>query len=219
MTGSPLTLCEELLLVTIDDVKGAITSSVLDVLPYGLAGAVLAELALHGKIQLDDRKLVIIDDSLLNQPLLDEIVLFLAQSKSPHKTAYWINKLAEWKLHKQALRSLVERGVLRQEEKRYLWVIPYDVYPQQDASAKYWLKTGLRAVVMAGEKAEPRTLILLSLLKACRMLNLVFTKDERKAAEFQIESLVKDEAFGEAVARTLDDIETAASYALLLMGA
>jgi golgi phosphoprotein 3 len=72
-------------------------------------------------------------------------------------------------------------------------VIPYSVYPQQNASAKYWIKHQLRAVVMANEKAETRTLILLSLLKACRLLNLVFTKDERKAAANQIDELVKGE--------------------------
>jgi golgi phosphoprotein 3 len=219
MDNPTLTLCEELLLLTIDDHKGAISSSAQDALNYGLAGAILADLALHGKIQLDERRLVIIESAPTGQPMLDDALVLLAEAKHPRKAAHWIEKLSSMKLQKRVISLLLEKGVLCEQEKRYLWVIPYSVYPQQDASAKYWVKNQLRSVVMANEKAEGRVLILLSLLKACRLLNLVFTKDERKAAEKHIEALVKGEEFGEAVFATLESIEEAAVQALILMGA
>jgi hypothetical protein len=85
----------------------------------------------------------------------------------------------------------------------------------QDASAKYWVKQHLREITLGGVAPESRELALLSLIDACRLLNLVFTKDERKAASRKVEELVKGEPFGEAVAKTLEEIEMAATVAIM----
>jgi hypothetical protein len=212
-----LTIHEELLLTTIDDSKGVITPSANDALPYGLAGAALAELALREHIVFVDHKVALANSESTGAAILDEALRLVAEAKHPHKTAHWINKLAQKKLQKQALGLLVEKGVLHQEEKRYLWAIPFALYPQQDASAKYWIKQRLRSAAMTNEKADARTVILLSLLKSCRFLNLVFTKDERKAAERRIEQLVKGEPIGQTIAEMLEEIDASASAALMLM--
>lgn len=136
-------------------------------------------------------------------------------SKKVRKAAYWVNALGEKKLPKRVANGLVAKGVLRLEERRYLWVIPYEAYPQQDASAKYWVKQHLRAVILGGETPDPHTIGLLSLLKACSMLNLVFTRDKRRAAGKKVNELVKGELFGAAVAETLDEIEMAAAAAVM----
>lgn len=55
----------------------------------------------------------------------------------------------------------------------------------------------------------------LSQLRACKMLDLVFTKDERKAARNRIEQIGRNEVFGIAVIETLEAIESAAIAAIL----
>ena len=100
--------------------------------------------------------------------------------------------------------------MLSGDERRYHWVIPNNVYPQSEASAKYWIKQNLRAAVLTTARPERRALVLLSLLKGCRLLGLVFTRDERKAAGKRVDELVKGEDFGDAVAQTLAFIEAAA---------
>jgi hypothetical protein len=106
-------------------------------------------------------------------------------------------------------------GILRKEGLRFMWIVPYEIYPQRDASAKYWIKHRLRETVLANVSPDERTIVLLSLLSACKMLDLVFTKDERKAARHKIEQLGCDEVFGQAVADTLDSIEAAAVAAIM----
>ena len=44
-----LTLCEELVILSIEDGKGALTPFTSETLRYGLAGAILAELVLQEK--------------------------------------------------------------------------------------------------------------------------------------------------------------------------
>jgi hypothetical protein len=64
--------------------------------------------------------------------------------------------------------------------------------------------------VLANEKAPPQTIILLGLLKACRLLYLIFTRDEQSAARKKVDALVKGEEFRKVVARTIANVEAAA---------
>ena len=206
-----LNLAEELFLLALDDEDGSIAAPALDTLRYGLAAALLADLTLLGKIAVEDQRISLLDPAPTSDDLLDDTLHRIAQSNKPRKVKYWISALGFRKLPKQIAERLVARGVLCEEERRYLWVTPYAIYPQQDASAKYWIKQGLRAAGLTSAKPEQRGVVLLSLMKGCRLLTLVFTKDERKAAGKRVDELVKGEDFGAAVAQTLADIEAAAT--------
>jgi hypothetical protein len=181
--GEVLTLCEGLFLLAINDEKSAITPSARELLRYGLAGRNLAELALQGRITIEDSRVVSTDQIPTGDIELDETMSAIAAEDKPRKMSHWINTLGSIHLMKKYAGRLAEKGVIRLEEKRFLWVIPTEIYPEQDASAKYWVKHELRAMVLAGGKPEPQRVVLLNLMNACRLLNLVFTKDERKAAE------------------------------------
>jgi hypothetical protein len=204
-----LNIPEKLFILTIDDDRGAVAASVKTALPYGLAGALLAELALANKIHLEDDRLALTDTAPTGDALFDEILAMIAAEHKPRKLVHWVDAIGRKQTVKQVVERLVSQSVIRIEKKRYIWVIPYEVYPQVDASAKYWVKNQLRGIVLAGEKAEARDTALLSLLKACRLLRLVFTRDERKAADKKVDALVQGEVFGAAVAKLLVEFEAA----------
>ncbi|MEW5868346.1 MAG: GPP34 family phosphoprotein [Chloroflexota bacterium] len=212
-----LNLVEELFLLAIDDDRGVVHPSASTGLPYGMAGAILSELTFSGKLGLEGNKVVILENLVCNDEILDESLAKIVQAEKPRKATYWINVLSQHnkQLRSRVAASLVAMGALRKEGKRFLWVIPYEAYPQQDASAKYWVKQRLREAVLTQFQPEARTLGLLSLLHACGMLGLVFTKDERRRARKRIEELVQGEIIGEAVAQTLEEISAAAAAAAL----
>lgn len=204
-----LNLAEELFLLALDDEEGAISASALDTLRYGLAAALLADLALHDKIAVEEQRIVVRDLRPLGDDLLDDALKRLADSPKPRKVKYWLNALGFRKLPKQIAQRLVAQGVLVEEEQRYTWAVPYVGAAQPDAPAKYWLKQGLRAAGLTRAKPERRAVVLLSLMQGCRLLNLVFTRDERRAAGRRVAELAHGEDFGAAVAQTLADIEAA----------
>ena len=208
-----LNLAEELLLLALDDDEGWIVESALDTLRYGLAAAVLADLALHNRIVVEDGRLHVFDAGPTGDELLDTALKRLDESDKPRKVKYWLNALGFRKLPRQVVQRLTELGLLREEDRRYYWIAPNAVYPQPDAPAKYWIKNELRAAGLTLNKPERRNIVLLSLLRGCRLLGLVFTRDERKAAVKRVEELAKDEDFGDAVAQTLADIEAATAKA------
>lgn len=206
-----LTIPEKLFILAIDDDRGAVAPFVKDSLGYGLAGGLLAELALAKKIQLVEGRLAIVDAAALPEPLLHGTLAIIAAEKKPRKLGWWLDKIGSNKIEKHVAAKLAEMNVITLEEKRVLWIIPNELYPQKDASVKYWVKEHLRSVVLTGEKAEPADVALLSLLAACDMLRLVFTRDERKAASKKVKAIAKGEVFGEAVAQLLQDIESSAA--------
>lgn len=202
-------LAEELFLLALDDDEGWIVAPALDTLRYGLAAALLADLALHDKIAVEDQRIVVRDHRPVGDDLLDDTLQRLADSPKPRKVKYWLNALGFRKLPKQVAQHLVARGVLSEGERRYEWAVPYVGAAQPDAPAKYWIKHGLRAATLTHAKPEQRAIALLSLMQGCRLLSLIFTKDERRAARKRVEELAEGEDFGTAVAQTLADIERA----------
>lgn len=207
---------EKLLILSIDDDKGTLAVPEKSALGFGLAGALLAELALSNKIQLQGGRLVLSDPTPAGEAVLDETLLEISAEKKPRKLSRWIDTIGSKRVIRRVAEILAERNVIRIEKKRYLWIIPYEIYPQVDASAKYWIKQHLRSVVLAGEKAEAPDVALLSLLKACDMLRLLFTRDERKYASKKVDDFVRGEVFGEAVAELLAEIEAAAVVAVVV---
>ncbi len=204
-----LNLAEELFLLALDDDEGWVAASAQNTLRYALAAALLADLALRGKIIVEDRRVRLLDAAATGDDLLDWVLERLGAAEKPLKVKHWINALGFRKLPRQVADRLVARGVLTEEDRRYTAAVPYPAPEQRDVPAKYWIKQGLRSAVLTAAKPEQRSIVLLSLMQGCRLLNLIFTKDERKAAGRRVQELVEGEDFGEAVAQTLHDIESA----------
>ena len=196
---------EELLILAIDDNGSVVPTPGKTILHYGLAAAFLADLVLAKKIQLADDRLTVSNTAPTGDTLFDDILAMIAAEKKPRKLNRWIQALGGKLTTKQVALRLVERKVIVIDKKNYSWVIPFPAFPQGQTSAKYLVKQHVREVVLAGEPASPADITLLSLLKVCRLLRLVFTRDERKSADKKVDALVKDEIFGQAVAALLEE--------------
>jgi Golgi phosphoprotein 3 len=207
-----LTLYEELQLLSIHEEKGIFIGSAVDPLKPGLVGAILAELALTGKICLsNNRRLHLVDDSPTDDPVLDDAIAALKDSEKERKFGYWINTLSQKpeKLRKKITASLVQKGMLMQEDDNLVWVIPSPFHPEIKASTKYSVINHLRSIVLAKEDAHPREIAFLSLVSACGILDLVFLRDERKVASQYINELVVYEAMKDPNLETIQEIASA----------
>jgi hypothetical protein len=206
-------LHEELFLLALNDLKGRIYQSVEPQILYGLSGAILSELVLAGKIGVDEKKhLVSFDSTPPGNGLLDEALQLIVDKHRPRKISYWVKNLVEEmkKLQSRVGKSLVEKRILTREEKRFLWVIPYEEYPQIDASAKYWIKQKLRTLVLTQAEGKSHDVALLGLVRASKLLEFVFTTDELKIARKKIDRLTIADEIGNGVRETIEAIEAAA---------
>ena len=212
-------LYEEMFLLALNDQKGQISNSVNTQLHYGLSGAILSDLVLLERINLDDDKhFIILSLNPINDSLLDDALVTISNSAKAHKAGFWVKHMADnlKKLSRRVGDKLVDNNVLTRENKRYFWVMPSVEYPNSEATAKYWVKQWLREAVLIDnpQNKNPHALALLGLVRACDMLEFVFTRDELKTANRQIDQLVMQDEIGKSVQEALDAIEAAAIKAI-----
>ena len=110
-----LTLYEELFLLSINDATGELVGAAASYLPYGLAGAMLAELALQRKVNVADKRLAVLDAIPTGDELLDGALATVAASDKPRKLTHWINVVSGNKLQKRVAQRLVAQNAIRVE--------------------------------------------------------------------------------------------------------
>lgn len=197
-----LTLAEELLLLSLRDDKGTVLCSASIGLPYGLAAAVLMELAIKEKIRIDGKKLVAAPAGDTGDAILDECLGLLRASARPKTIAGWMTRLGGRKsIQRTYLDRLVQKRILRREEHRILWVFSADRFPTADPLEELEVRRRLRQTAFTAAAPDAHTRLLASLVQACGLTGEIFPdRDERRKAKKRFAELAKDEAFGKAVA-------------------
>jgi Golgi phosphoprotein 3 len=197
-----LTFTEEIVLLALDDQTGAPLPLPVTALAYGLAGAVLADLAVAGKIDTDEKKLVVLDPTPTGDLLIDPWLAVIAEEKKPRPVAHWLSVLADrqQEIEQPALDRLIARGVLRRQDKKILWVIGLRRYPTVDGHERTEVRTRLGELILGDDIPDPRDAILISLLSGCRLTDKIFSGPEFVAREKRLETLAKMDLVGREVA-------------------
>ena len=171
-----LTVPEELLLLGLDDEKGGIISSASMSILHGLAGALIFELHLAEKIALRGKDVTVVDNEPVDDDILDLGLRHMRDSQKDRSIDYWINKFTSKSVNllQRILDRLIDKGILKQEEHRVLWVFPVQRYPTDDPRSELDVRKRIRSVVLHGKRPDLRTVLLLSLVKACNLIPELF---------------------------------------------
>jgi golgi phosphoprotein 3 len=203
-------LAEDLLLLALDDDVGSVSWERVRLLPYGLGGALLMDLALRERIDSVDEQVLLSDPSPTGDALLDATLETIHSSRKPHNAKHWVKTLGGQKgLQEQLAHRLVARGILREQEHTFLWAFHSQRYPTSNPVPEATVRNRIRAVVLADAEPDSRTLLLLSLINACNLTDTVFTREEQKQATRRIKELVEGEQFGTAVGRAVTEVTAA----------
>ena len=165
----PLTMPEEILLLLLDDETGKPVGLPGPAGDLALAGAVLMELALAGRIDSDLDALVVVDRAPVGEAVADAVLAQLAAARGTRTSGAWIQEIAKGAatLRAQVLEHLVARGVLRRIEDRFLWVFPERRYPKADGRDETEeVRRRLRGVLLNDDIPDPRDSLLIGLARA-----------------------------------------------------
>src|SRR3974390_2380161 len=88
-----LSLPERIFILSIDDQRGSVSPSAHTSLRYGIAGGMLAELALASKIRLEKGSPVLVDATPMGDALFDGLLTSIASEKKPRKLARWVTSI------------------------------------------------------------------------------------------------------------------------------
>ena len=206
-----LTFAEEIVLLLLDDESGEFVSAPVWSRKCALSGAVLMDLALHGRIDTDLRKLVVIDRSPVGDDLLDPILATIVAEKEIHDARHWVERMAEeradW-IQSQALSRLVKRGILEPEGGRLLFVFRTRRYPVIDGKAEREVKLRIMNVLFSDDIPSPRDIVIICLADACRIFGRIMSETEVERAREKIEVVRRMDLIGQAVSGAVRDLES-----------
>lgn len=165
--GDDLLIVDDLMLLLMDDdgasVQGAGT------LYYTLGGAVLTELALLGRVQIDDSgilngpRVTPSGEGPLPDPLLQSAYDTIAEKTQRVQPLLVALGADLWRV---VLDRLVDRGLLRRQESRVLGVFRSTRWPAGDEEHEAQLRARIRRVLEDDETPDPRTAAIIGLLSA-----------------------------------------------------
>ena len=218
-----LSLPEALFILALSDEKLKVHHVVEVPFSYGFNGAILAELALRGKIGLKPKgKVVLLNADLCADDVLDGVLTRIVSLDHSAKVHYWIENLSGRYRKTQKLMSgyLLQKGVFKiDESQKLIWAVPFQTDDVSvNAPAKYLIKQELRQALLTEEPPSDFDLALLYLVYTCSMMFLVFTRDEQKFASRRLESLVRGKEIVSPLTDALEIIKiTTVSAALLAL--
>ena len=215
MAHDDLLLHEEVLLLALDDESGR--DSTWWGADHALAGAILLELAQGEHVEAADGKLVAVGGPPPADPLLADALAELRASEKPRAARYWVEKLpGRLKPFKERVAArLVARGILSLERRKTLGVFTRTRMPEAEGSTEDALRARLHAVLLDGREPEPRTALLVGLLRPNDMVAKLVPRDRRKEAKRRAEAIADSGVVGDAVKDAVEGVQAAVLAATL----
>ena len=213
-----LYLYEEVMLLALHDDKGTLGSSFSD---YAVSGAVLAELVMSGRIEVEETKkqlVNVLDASLTGDPVIDECVQKMHSSKRRASLKNWVSKLARIKdLRHKVATQLVKRGIVKADERKILWLFTQKIYPELNAEPEDEIVARLQKAIF-GDAAEidEDTCVLISLADGSNLLNETFGRKEMKGRKDRVAQIVNGDLVGKATKETIAAVQTAVMVAAIM---
>ena len=206
-----LRFAEEVLLLLLHDEDGRFARVQDWSLSYALAGGVLMDLALEGRIDTDLKQLVLLDSTPTGDSLLDPTLADIDQADDKRDARFWIERTAARsdEVREEALDRLVERGILERRENRFLWVFKSRRYPVIDGHAEREVKLRIMAVLLSNEIPDPRDVVIICLADACGIFKELMSRRELERARERIDQVRKLDLIGQAMSQAIGEIEVA----------
>ncbi len=213
-----LRFSEEVMLLLLNDSGGKFVDVPAPSLDCALAGAVLMDLAMENRIDTDPQRLFVIDPAPLDDDLLDPTLARIVDSAETHDAAHWIREttLQADQIHDRSLARLVERGILRQEDDRFMWVFHTRRYPVIDNRTVREVKLRLMGVLFSDEIPDARDILLISLSDVCGIFGSLLSTAELDSAAQRIAQVRKLDLMGREVAKAVREIETSLAAAVAM---
>ena len=215
-----LTFPEEVMLLLLDD-KGGSFFPVPDLsLHCALAGAVLMELALADRIDTDVQSLMLVDDTPTGDPLLDPTLKRIAAAEEARTARFWVETASAdaEAIRDEALARLVEKGILERSDDRFLWMLDSRGYPIVDGDAEKEVKLRIMEILTTDELPDPRDIVIIALCNHCGLFQAILPSRRLDALAKRIEQISALDLIGQAVGKSVADIQQSIEVAGRLYG-
>lgn len=206
--NTPVSLIEELLLLTLEDSGGEFDSVPEVYLTCGLAGGALMDLALRGRIDSDLTSLWAVDETPTGDVVLDIVLGEIAAEPARLDARAWIERLAPaaYGMREASLGALQRKRILRQQDERFLWVMQDRRYPVVNGHERAEAKRRILSLLFNDEIPDPADAALIALADACFVFDRIFTQAQLKEVKPRIAQLAALDLIGGQIVGTAQDL-------------
>ncbi len=207
--NTPLTIPEELFLLTINEKTGRkafLKSKKFDIL---LAAAILMDLALQQRIDSDLEYIIPDRPEPTGSPMLDQAYELIKMATKQEKISYWLIKLAEKAHHYRELivSGLVEKGLVKIEKEGVFLGFGSVKYPMLiNEKEVIEVKTRVREIIFSKDFPDFRDVVIISIAWYGGLLNLILSEEQIKTQQSRIEQLARMDLIGQAVSKSIKEL-------------
>ncbi|MCY4155954.1 MAG: cytochrome P450 [Gammaproteobacteria bacterium] len=194
-------LVEDLVLSLLNEESGYMEQVAGWNLACALSGAILADLALQYRIDMDMESLTLLDAKPTGDSLLDPVLADIATAEGgPHTVQYWVEKKAPDSdgLLEKVLEELTAKGILTRASGGF-WSLSQKVLSASKQPAREATRQRIIQILMTDEIPAPREAILIGLINASDAFHFLFPPEEYKAARERIKFISNMDLVGRAV--------------------
>jgi hypothetical protein len=217
MTTRPLSMPEELLLLSLRDRDGEFLNCWVDTT---LGACLLGELLLGGQAVLErDRTGRAFATAASGadepkDPLLRECFHKLSGARRRATVRRWVERFAATnRLRDRVAEELVSEGVVRCDDRKVLLFFHHTVYPEQDHAPEARLVARLKAAIDSEGSTDSRTAAELAVADAGWMLKLVLEPAYLKARRARIDSIIARDEIARELHAAMKEVEASITEA------
>ena len=208
---TPICIAEELILLMLNEQSGY-----LEMVPGWdfscvMAGTIIADLALIGRIDADLESLYVIDPTPTGDDLLDPTLKEIAEAQETSDTQFWIERNTSRcdEIISGTLDRLVNRGILDYESGDF-WRLSRDVsrsgsYPTSDNTIRQEAKARILDIILNDTVPDPRDAILVALMHSWNGFKLLLAPEELDEKLERIETIAKLDLIGRSVSSAVNE--------------
>ncbi|WP_419854954.1 cytochrome P450 [Candidatus Poriferisodalis sp.] len=204
-TDQVLTLCDELMLLMLNEETGYFHQVPGWHLSCAMAGAALAGLSLRARIDTDMESLILLDETPTGNPVLDLALSQIANESKQRSAQYWVEQLAPRAemMIDLTLDRLVQVQILEHHEGDFWTLAPAGRHSEylsdEDAQTTVeHVKARVDKSIFGTDIPDSRDIIIIALANVCDVLRFIFDFDE--AAEQRVQLICQMDLIGRAIA-------------------
>ncbi|MFY9255006.1 MAG: GPP34 family phosphoprotein [Fuerstiella sp.] len=210
--SAQLPLHQQVLLLALNDRTGTFCHGLY---LYSVAGAMVSELLLQRRIVRGEGKdgdVSVANMEATGDELLDELLQMIQSSKKPRSLSHWVRQTAGLKdLPHRVAHQLSEKGVVKEDKKKFLWVFTQRIYPEIDGTFEDDIRQRM-ANIMFDESTVPdgQTAVLIALARHASLLKPNFPAVELQQHKERINSLANGDVLAsDATKETIKAVQAA----------
>jgi hypothetical protein len=158
---------------------------------FGTAGALLADLALAGRVTCTSGKVIVTSPARTGKGELDAVLTQIAAARRARRPAWWVYRLASAERTQQLQKRLAKRGILRVGRLPSGWRTAR--YPEQDPQPAAELRARLASALTSQAEPDPRTAALAALVHACGASRKVLPDLDRRTLSRRMNEISRDQ--------------------------